>query len=74
MLVTRLVDQWYSPSRDSYLAVFHRFALFMAIRLNTTCPPFVFTDHLLLSFVNALLLPTGSSSQLKIATVQDRLS
>jgi hypothetical protein len=74
-MVTRLVDQWYAPSRDKYLASFHRFALFMAMRiLPATCAPFEFKEIYLLAFVNMLLLPTGRGRQLKIATVEDQLS
>jgi hypothetical protein len=51
------------------LAAFNRFALFMSTRLTTTCPPFVFDDNLLFAFVNALFLPAGTGSQLKIASV-----
>jgi hypothetical protein len=74
IMVTRLVDQWYAPSRDNYLAAFHRFALFMAMRILPTCAPFEFKENYLLAFVNMLLLPTGRGRQLKIATVEDQLS
>ena len=60
--VRRLVTDWYSTTRDNYLASLAKFAAFCTTRCSPAVTPFVFAPAVQLAFVD-LLLSSGPAGR-----------